>query len=346
MNQLSGATTPGPRAASAQCDAPPRLSIVLMTYEHERYCRMAFESILRQQVDFPYEIIVADDGSTDRTMAILQHLASGNPAVRFLPSDRRRGIAGNYRRAFGECRGEYIAVLEGNDFWTSPTKLREQARLLEERRELSMAFAEVLVWDESGGRLNVQPRLDTARVVQGVAYFSAADLALENIIGNFSACVYRRSAVEAVPEGYYSVEAYDWLFNIYCAGQGAIGCMQGVMSVCRRQGGRKSSLTKIQELSRARELAKVYDRLTGHKYRGEFKLHRKKLRKQIMALEYQELLSRSVWRRKCQRTMRKIVRAAHAYMPPLLFRFLSLMVPPAATRLMYPTASDNDVASD
>ena len=336
MNQFSGATTPGPRAASAQGDAPPRLSVVLMTYEHERYCRMAFESILKQQVDFPYEIIVADDGSTDRTMAILQHLASGNPAVRFLPSDRRYGIAGNYRRTFGECRGEYVAVLEGDDFWTSPTKLREQVRLLEERRELSMVFAEIMVWDESGGRLNVQPKLDTARFVQGIAYFSAADLALENIIGNFSACVYRRSAVEAVPDEYYSVEAYDWLFNIYCAGQGAIGCMPGVMSVYRQHGsGQWSSLSKIQKLSRTRALIKIYDRLTKHKYRGEFKLHRKRLKNQAIALEYQERFARSAWRKKSQRILRRFVRAAHSYMPPILFRFFAMMIPPAIARLMY-----------
>src|SRR5712692_739118 len=113
----------------------PKLSVLLITYNHEKYIRQALDGVMMQKTDFDFEIVVADDHSLDSTIAIIEEYQADNHNIRVLPSERNVGITRNYQRGFGACRGEYIAVLEGDDFWISPTKLRTLVAFLEQHPE-------------------------------------------------------------------------------------------------------------------------------------------------------------------------------------------------------------------
>ncbi len=110
----------------------PLVSVCMTTYNQVPYIRQAVESILGQQTTFGVEIILGDDCSTDGTTAICREYASKYPGrVRLVEGLYNVGWRANYRRAFGACRGKYIAYCDGDDWWSDPHKLQMQADLLE-----------------------------------------------------------------------------------------------------------------------------------------------------------------------------------------------------------------------
>lgn len=109
----------------------------MISYNHETYIRQAIESILSQSVDFPIELIIGDDCSTDRTAEICEEFARLDSRVRMLPTERNLGVMPNFARTLRACEGEYIAICEGDDYWTDPRKLKEQIAFLESNQDYS-----------------------------------------------------------------------------------------------------------------------------------------------------------------------------------------------------------------
>lgn len=109
----------------------PKVSVCMIAYKHEAYIRQAIESILAQDVDFTIELVIGDDCSPDGTGAICEEFARCDPRVRLLPRDRNFGVMPNFTRTLLACTGEYIALCEGDDYWTDPQKLRKQVRFLD-----------------------------------------------------------------------------------------------------------------------------------------------------------------------------------------------------------------------
>src|SRR6476469_4789991 len=108
------------------------LSVCVLSYNHERYVAEALAGIANQRVDFPMEVIVGEDCSTDRTAAILREFAKTYPGeFRVLSRQPNLGCSRNLADAFLQCRGKYIALLESDDSWTHPDKLQRQVDFLE-----------------------------------------------------------------------------------------------------------------------------------------------------------------------------------------------------------------------
>jgi hypothetical protein len=120
--------------------AAPLVSVFMITYQHAAFIREAIDSVLMQRVDFPYEICIGEDESTDGTREICLEFARKHPdKIRLFLRNRanpaRRAFAApflfNMASTFDACRGKYIALLEGDDSWLSPLKLQTQVKLLE-----------------------------------------------------------------------------------------------------------------------------------------------------------------------------------------------------------------------
>jgi len=124
----------------------PRVSVLLITRDHEEHVERALASVGCQALDEPVEVVVADDASSDRTLSIIAAWTERTDVdVRVLTSEQRLGAAPTVHRGFAACRGPYIAVLEADDEWTSADKLRRQVELLDRHPELSMAATRALV---------------------------------------------------------------------------------------------------------------------------------------------------------------------------------------------------------
>ena len=117
----------------------PLVSVWMVTYNHERYIRQAIESVLNQNVCFDYEIVIGEDCSTDQTRAIIKELQSQHPTIlKPLYHEKNVGASSNaYDYTLPACKGKYIAILEGDDYWTDPNKLQKQIDFLEANADYS-----------------------------------------------------------------------------------------------------------------------------------------------------------------------------------------------------------------
>lgn len=119
----------------------PLVSIVCITYNHEPYLRQALDSFLMQKTSFAYEIVLAEDCSTDGTREICMEYAAMYPdIIHYIWSENNVGAVENEARAIRAAKGKYIALCEGDDYWTDPKKLQKQVDFLESHPEYSVTF--------------------------------------------------------------------------------------------------------------------------------------------------------------------------------------------------------------
>ena len=132
------------------------MSVVTTTHNQEAYVHDAFDSFVAQQIDFPMEIIVADDASTDSTRAIIQEYVDRYPHL-FRPILRPKnlGLNRNLVDALSRARGTYIALCEGDDYWIDPLKLSKQVAFLDRHPKTAVCFHPVrTIWED--GRVEDQ----------------------------------------------------------------------------------------------------------------------------------------------------------------------------------------------
>ncbi len=127
------------------------VSVILLTYFHEAYVAQALDSILMQETDLRYEILVGDDASQDRTPEIIQDYAERYPGkIRPILRQKNVGANRNSWELYGMTRGKYVALLEGDDYWLDPLKMQKQWRFLEENPDHIGCCSKCLVVDENG----------------------------------------------------------------------------------------------------------------------------------------------------------------------------------------------------
>ncbi|OGG61138.1 hypothetical protein A3C87_03230 [Candidatus Kaiserbacteria bacterium RIFCSPHIGHO2_02_FULL_49_34] len=124
----------------------PLVSIMMTSYNRAGYIGEAIESVLMQTYQ-NWELLVLDDASTDDTVSIAQGFAEQDARVRVLPAPQNLGITGNRNRGFALARGEYIAVLDSDDMWSSSEKLAKQVAFLESNPEHILVGTQVDVID-------------------------------------------------------------------------------------------------------------------------------------------------------------------------------------------------------
>ena len=117
------------------------VSVFMITYNHENYIRDAIEGILFQKCDFHFDIVIGEDCSTDNTREILLKYQSKYPGkFKLLLHNNNIGAVKNQITTLEACHGKYIAICEGDDYWTDPYKLQKQVDLLEANNQLSGCF--------------------------------------------------------------------------------------------------------------------------------------------------------------------------------------------------------------
>ena len=110
----------------------PLVSVCMTTYNHEHYIAEAIESVITQRVNFALEIVIGEDCSTDNTLAICRDYQARYPEIiRIVARENNIGMHANYRRTIEACSGKYIAMLDGDDYFTDPDKLQMQVDALE-----------------------------------------------------------------------------------------------------------------------------------------------------------------------------------------------------------------------
>jgi glycosyltransferase involved in cell wall biosynthesis len=135
----------------------PKVSVSLLAYNHGSFIAQALDSILSQQVNFDYEIVIGEDCSQDNTREIVLSYQKNNPdKIRIFLSkkplnDRKSGRL-NLVRNLKACRGEYVALLDGDDYWSSPFKLQKQVDFLDSHPKYAICFHDAIRMYENGSQ--------------------------------------------------------------------------------------------------------------------------------------------------------------------------------------------------
>jgi len=120
------------------------VSVCMITYNHELYIRDALDGVVMQKTNFKIELIIGEDCSNDDTRKICEDYAAKYPElIQLLPSDRNLGMSQNGERTLQSCKGEYIALLDGDDYWTDPLKLQKQVDFLDKHEDYILSFHDV-----------------------------------------------------------------------------------------------------------------------------------------------------------------------------------------------------------
>ncbi len=130
-----------------------KVSVIVATYNQEKYIGKAIDSILNQKTDFEFEVLVGDDVSKDRTGLIVKEYGERYPDI-IKPVIRTRNLGAfpNFKDLFDRAQGEYIALLEGDDYWIDENKLQKQVNFLDAHRDYAAVFGKSIVIDESDNR--------------------------------------------------------------------------------------------------------------------------------------------------------------------------------------------------
>jgi glycosyltransferase involved in cell wall biosynthesis len=112
-----------------------KVSVLVITYNHEKFIQQCLESILKQKCSFKLEIIVSNDCSSDNTnnniLCVINNSDSSN-LIKYYNHTENKGMKNNFIWTLNQCKGKYIAICEGDDYWTDPLKLQKQVDFLEE----------------------------------------------------------------------------------------------------------------------------------------------------------------------------------------------------------------------
>lgn len=165
----------------------PLVSIRTSTYNHGPYIKQCIEGVLMQKTNFSFEYIIGEDYSTDETRKIVFEYAKKYPdVIRVITADYNVGSKANGRRCIRACRGKYMAICEGDDYWTDPLKLQKQVDFLEDNSEYGMCYTKVKYYHQE---------LQVLGKEWGGGYTSFEDLFKKNTIPTLS-CLYRKSLYE------------------------------------------------------------------------------------------------------------------------------------------------------
>ena len=182
-----------------------KISVLIKAYNHERFIAQAVDSALRQHTDFAYEIVIGEDCSTDGTRAVLLRLRDQHPdKIRLLLRERNLGNIRNLTDTLRACRGDYVALLDGDDYWTSPLKLQRQADYLDTHPGFSSCAHNALVVDESAQTVSGLYRRRRRSRVIGLRRMLRSDPVPT------SSVMFRRGLFGEFPDWYYTVMMGDW----------------------------------------------------------------------------------------------------------------------------------------
>lgn len=209
-----------------------KVSISIITYNHEKFIAKALDSVLMQNVNFEYEIVIGEDCSTDNTRKILMEYQDKHPArIRLLLPEKNRGLIRNFIQTYGTCKGEYIATLDGDDYWTSPKKLQSQVDFLDRHPDFSMCFHPVRYYfnDDRNKQASIYPIISKE-------IYTLEDLLISNFIPTCGV-MFRNNLFGSFPEWFYTLGMEDWPLHVLNAQYGNIGCIDDVMGDYRIHSG-------------------------------------------------------------------------------------------------------------
>lgn len=263
----------------------PLASVVYMTYNQERYIEDAMDSFLKQETSFPFEIVVHDDASTDRTIELIESYAKKYPNIIRTIFQKKNQFSQPKKNALlaavSYTKGKYLAFCEGDDYWINNKKLEIQISEMQKNPKCEMSFHPALAQYENGKK---QEKIISKHCSDNYIFTSN-----EVILGGGGFCptaslIIDRSVFERIPEWFWDVPVGDYFLQILASLSGGALYLKDVMSVYRI-GSMGSWSVRMENdenyaysyLIRILKSIEDINNYTNKKYQNEFDIIKKKV---------------------------------------------------------------------
>jgi len=239
-----------------------KLSVLIITYNHEKFIAQALDGVLMQDVDFDFEIVIGEDFSTDNTRQIVSEYQRRHPdKIRLLLPEKNIGANRNFIATYRACRGAYVAMLEGDDFWADPMKLRVQAAFLDENPQFVMCFTDCSVVNEDGvltDQVRVPERMKRTISQRDITFGTPPTLTV----------MFRNHLIDSFPKEIYRIVNVDMFLSCMLTEFGDAGYIDNKTACYRVHGGGIWSLHSGEYRARNNlQIRKMLLMLCGSKHR-------------------------------------------------------------------------------
>lgn len=186
------------------------VSVLMITYNHENYIRQAIEGILMQQSTFDFELVIANDNSPDNSHSIITDIINNHPLggiIKYIDRSINVGMQKNFLDAYSNCVGKYIALCEGDDYWTDPLKLQKQVDFLETNLDYVVCFHDCSVVDENS-KIKIKSYLTNFKLD-----YNENDLKKGGWLPTLTRCF--RNVLDKYPDEFKNVNCGDLFLTSY-----------------------------------------------------------------------------------------------------------------------------------
>lgn len=209
----------------------PLVSICCLAYNHENYIRECLDGFLMQKCDFLFEVLIHDDASTDGTADIIKEYEALYPGIikpiYQVENQYSKGIKPTFKYNFPRVNGKFIAMCEGDDYWTDPYKLQKQVDFLVSNPEYSMTCHNAKIIYQSMDK-------------KSISFYNKSvshDINMQTIVEKWviptASMVFRKEYVENLPEWVYKIYSADFTLALFLKHYGKIWYSHDLMSVYR-----------------------------------------------------------------------------------------------------------------
>ncbi|NDW18936.1 glycosyltransferase [Dysgonomonas sp. 216] len=245
---------------NTQTQTPVSVAVCVMTHNHEAYIAEALDGILMQETNFPVMIYIGEDCSTDRTRTICLEYKEKHPdKITLLLQDINLGLRKNFAQTIAAGKEKYIAICEGDDYWSDSTKLQKQVDFLENNPDFAMSSHNVdMLW--YGIELRKMPPLNqSVFTIENVIEYDWAIMT--------ASILFRRNAFQT-NDNFNTIYNQDYVIQLLVALHGKVGYMKDSMSVYRKHTeGMSLKFTPMFLTLSLSYLFDIFNNETGNKYK-------------------------------------------------------------------------------
>jgi len=207
-----------------------KVSVCMITYNHEQFIAEAINGIISQKTNFTFELIIGDDCSTDKTREIIKTYQDKFPnKIRALLPGKNLGMMPNFVATLSACKGDYIALCEGDDYWTDPDKLQKQFDFMRANTTYSLCTHPVTTKFEESGLFEIFPILHPYR---NNNYIITPEILIEHW-GLHTCSFFFRNDIK-FPDWFDKVKAGDLALALILSSKGPIYLLTDSMAIYRR----------------------------------------------------------------------------------------------------------------
>lgn len=266
----------------------PTVSTAIVSYNHQEFLVEALESALCQKGNFTHDIMISDDGSTDGCRRIIDRYIFKYPnKIRDISRGGNFGVSENYKHCFRQAAGNFIAILEGDDYWTDDEKNLKQAEFLNNNSQAAMVFSRVEVFDTLSNKRRLLKRQDALSSLLTGANFAKNEHL--NLIANFSSAMFRRDVMRSLPSAVYQPRLNEISLSFYLDRIGKIGFIDKVMGVYRQNSASVwTGASRVAQLQQAVAIRESAVRIADPAYQAKIQERLKEKEKQLVELKLKE----------------------------------------------------------